>query len=319
MKTAKLKKLFRRYLRGRASKAEKYVVDRWYESLIEDAGSLRQANDPQRIQFLKQRIIGRVVNDDDSPRIWYRRPWPRMAAAAVVLCCISWPLAIYLQNDSSSTRSQSGYHVMLTGVNQLKRLTLPDSTEIFLNANSVLEMPKDFGQKERVVRLSGEAYFDVEPDNLRPFRILVDSLEIKVLGTSFNVNAYKQLEYINVSVSSGRIQLVDKHHALATLSANEQLAYHKETAQFELHTLLSSNESSWRNGVSVLRQASFKELALVMYNSYGVNLESVDESVIHTLYNFTVRSTRTLEQTMAQLTEMIQKKYRKEGERIIIY
>lgn len=321
MERSIFKKLIRRYLAGRANKAEKYVINRWYESLRDDPDTPFIPAGTDRLECLQQRILESIPTEKREP-VWYRRTGPRLLAAAVVFCFLSLSLILYLRNDTpmpSGAENQLTNQTAVTGIKQVKHLMLPDSTEIFLNANSILEMPAAYGKDERVVILSGEAYFDVKRDTLRPFKIQVDGLEVQVLGTSFNISAYQQLADINVTVNSGKVQVAGEGGTLAVLGADEQLVYNRQTARYARYPVKSTDRSSWKTGVAMLDRASFDELALIMYNHYGIRLESQDKNVINTSYTFTLRSTRTLGQTMEQLCEMIRKKYRKEGDRIIIH
>lgn len=86
------------------------------------------------------------------------------------------------------------------------RLILPDSSIVWLNSQSAIEFPVHFNQTERLVRLKGEAYFDVAHDPDRPFKIAVNGQEIQVLGTSFNVSAYDQ-STISTTVVNGRVNV----------------------------------------------------------------------------------------------------------------
>lgn len=88
--------------------------------------------------------------------------------------------------------------------------TMPDGSKIWLNANSRLTFTSGFGDGSRKVELSGEAFFDVAKDSLRPFIIKTPHLQVTVLGTSFNVSAVEHRPESEVVVMSGRVS-VSKH------------------------------------------------------------------------------------------------------------
>ncbi|SEK27073.1 FecR family protein [Parapedobacter koreensis] len=320
MKSSRLKELIRRYQSGKASPAERYIVDRWLESFQQDDGNGAGVEETGYLTSFQQTVLDRAFATG-KPSVKHRPHWARWAAAALLLSVVSMSLWFYTQQSGAGGAQvpEGITQTVSTGIRQVKRLMLPDSTIVFLNANTSLEVAADFGTHERVVKLVGEAYFEVQRDTLKPFKVQTDGLEVKVLGTLFNVNAYQTLDDIQVAVNAGKVQVSDQNQVLALLHAEEGLTYNRQTASFQRSQLSSTKASSWREGVSVLAEASFAMLAQVLHNYYGIELLSTDNKVRSTAYNFTVRSTRTLEQTMVQLCEMLTKKYRKEGNRIIIY
>jgi transmembrane sensor len=99
---------------------------------------------------------------------------------------------------------------------------LPDGSVVALNSNSKLQFPGKFKNDVREVTISGEAFFDVVPDPEKPFIINAGNAQIKVLGTSFNVNAYPENETVEVVVETGKVQVVC-NEKLNTLEAGEIL------------------------------------------------------------------------------------------------
>lgn len=305
MKFSRLKKLITRYQQGKASPAERYIVERWLESFQHD--DQRPWGAAEKLQNFRQSVLDRAL----AGRTVQSRLGLRMvkwAAAAVVLATIVISLMLYRAEPS---------HVLTTGVNQMKRLMLPDSTLVYLNANSRLTV--DFGKRERLVTLEGEAFFEVSPDKSKPFKVRTSDLEVGVLGTAFHVNAYPAVDDTRIMVRSGSVQVVDSGRVLAVLGAADGLTYDRRTGEFNRTEISSGEAPSWWKGVTVLTDASFAMLAQRIYNQYGVILESTDDDVRAATYNITVRANRTLEQTLSQLCAMVQKKYRKEGNRVVIY
>ncbi|MFC3197625.1 FecR family protein [Parapedobacter deserti] len=319
MESSKLKELINRYQSGKATSAERYVVDCWLESL-QKAGDRNQAlDDPGYLSSFQQELLFRVLGEAHQPRNRY--PRIRWAIAALVLCTVSLSILFYFRQvpNKADPAQKKMVQTSVTGVNQVKRLLLPDSTVVYLNANTSLQLPANFGADDRVVKLVGEAYFEVKHDSTRPFIVTADDLQVTVLGTAFNVSAYAALADIEVTVGSGRVQVADAKRTLGLLHAEEGITYNRQTADFQYTRAQPTTKSLWREGVDVLADAPFAVLAQVLYNRYGVQLESTDPQVRTSSFHFTMRATRTLEQTMEQLSEMLKKKYRKEGNRIIIY
>lgn len=96
----------------------------------------------------------------------------------------------------------------------ISRLSLPDSTEVWLNAASSLRFPQEFKKSERVVEVTGEAWFQVRPvtgeKERRPFRVHTARMEMEVLGTRFNVNVYPQQRYATATLEEGSLRVWKK-------------------------------------------------------------------------------------------------------------
>ncbi len=86
-------------------------------------------------------------------------------------------------------------------------MSLSDGSVVWLNAGSSLSYNKDFSDKFREVYLKGEAYFEVTPDSLKPFVVKSESLNVKVLGTTFNVRTYEDENLVNVVLRTGRVDV----------------------------------------------------------------------------------------------------------------
>ncbi|GAA4802590.1 DUF4974 domain-containing protein [Olivibacter ginsenosidimutans] len=101
--------------------------------------------------------------------------------------------------------AQNVYHTLIVPRGGTYSLSLSDGTRVWLNASSSLHFPVNFNSKERVVQLTGEAYFEVSRDESRPFKVLVNDRSIAVLGTSFNINAYRETDI--TTLISGAVEV----------------------------------------------------------------------------------------------------------------
>ena len=102
------------------------------------------------------------------------------------------------------------------------RITLSDGTRVWLNAASVLTFPPVFAGNERKVRLVGEAFFEVTPDTARPFIVATARMDIKVLGTSFNVSVYEDEETVHTTLVKGSVEVQPVQQEAIMLKPGEQ-------------------------------------------------------------------------------------------------
>lgn len=113
-----------------------------------------------------------------------------------------------LEYQATGNDMQPAYNTLEIPRGRQFRLTLPDGSRVWLNAASSIKYPTLFAGKERVVEVSGEAFFEVEKDAAKPFMVKVNSsAAIEVLGTSFNVNTYEQKDMIKTTLVEGAISM----------------------------------------------------------------------------------------------------------------
>ncbi|SFW13071.1 FecR family protein [Chitinophaga sancti] len=139
------------------------------------------------------------------------------------------------------------YNMIRTPKARQFQLQLPDGTTVWLNAGSSLKYPTAFTGKERIVSITGEAFFDVAKDAAHPFVVEVaDQVKVQVLGTQFNINAYPDEKQIRATLLQGSIK-VNKDAAAVVLQPGQQAQVNDEiTVNRNINT---SQVSSWKDGV----------------------------------------------------------------------
>jgi len=115
--------------------------------------------------------------------------------------------ALVYQYQSAQSRQPLVYNTMNTPRGGQYRLTLPDGSEAYLNATSSIRFPTSFSGRERRVEITGEAYFEVAKNPAMPFIVSAKGMEVKVLGTHFNVNAYADESAARTTLFEGAVQI----------------------------------------------------------------------------------------------------------------
>lgn len=311
MKYRKYKKLLENYRRGKASDAQRYFVDRWYDSFGDSPEAVPGLEDGTGT---RERIWFKVEESMWTPR-WYQRYRYVAAASFLVLAfaAAGW-LFLFKQGDLwGDGETDADFLTVTTGSSEQKKIGLPDSSYVWLNARSVLEVPAGFNRSSRYLRLEGEAFFDVKSDTALPFIVDLGSLKVKVTGTSFNIGAYSQLSKVKVAVSSGRVAVSDSSgNFLGDLKKGHTLAYDKASGTFTREVTAVENNNLWITGKVVLSHADFPELANAMQNLYGTRLRSMNPEVTGFRYNLTLRSSQTEEDALGLICTMLNKSYKKE-------
>lgn len=135
--------------------------------------------------------------------------WLRIAAIFILAFCLSWTV-FYFMNRKPDTGSLA-YNQIITTKGQKSQIILSDGTKIWLNSETTLKYPSAFNEMKREIFLEGEAFFEVQKkDNKIPFIVKTSEIDIKVLGTSFNVMAYSDEETIETTVVKGSVCIIRK-------------------------------------------------------------------------------------------------------------
>lgn len=164
-------------------------------------------------------------------------------------------------SDTANTVAdpQVQYNTLIVPRGAEYSLVLADGTRIFLNSESELKYPVQFHGNERQVYLKGEAYFDVAKDTCKPFIVSVQQLDIRVLGTAFNVMAYADVPDIQTTLERGCVQVKGPEGKLL-LHPGMQAVFRKADASliaYEVNTLLYT---SWKDDKMVFENLRLEEL-----------------------------------------------------------
>ncbi|MGK2863198.1 MAG: FecR family protein, partial [Chitinophagaceae bacterium] len=129
-----------------------------------------------------QRFQKKIKTADQAKRKTRIPGWWRVAASILFIAGAAWLTVSIINNQSVSPEMQR-----ITSVNEVIKDTLPDGSVATLNKHSALTYPSSFKGKTRNVKLKGEAFFSVKPDRQKPFIIEANDVQVKVVGTSFNI------------------------------------------------------------------------------------------------------------------------------------
>lgn len=212
--------------------------------------------------------------------------WLRVAAASIILIGLVTYFIFYggqgRKDDviAKNKTTESSLISATTLVGEGKKIVLPDSTEVWLSPSSSIQYPSVFNGASREVRLSGEAFFEVAHDAKHPFIIYSGNIETKVLGTSFNIQAYDNQEEINVTVVTGKVNVTNKVKAEnVDLIANERAVFYRKT------TVLVKEETDTVSAPIMLKRKKWEvayqgerlqKVAEDLHEYFGIKIEVAD-------------------------------------------
>lgn len=207
-------------------------------------------------------------------------PFIRIAAALIfaALLLVSGYEVFINPSANRDLRELSASHQVLN------TFTLPDGTMVSLNSNTKLRYPKKFGRSTREVTIEGEAFFEVKPNKNKPFIIHAGNAQIKVLGTSFNVNAYPESKLVEVTVETGRVQVLNKtdksiqtNELILTPGDKGTLIY--EDNSLRKSTNQNSNFIAWKTHNLIFKATSLDEVIQELAKVYKVDIRLADSNL----------------------------------------
>lgn len=210
----------------------------------------------------------------------------------------------FFRKEKAAAISSPAMNSVITRYGNKSRVGLPDGSMVWLNAGSRLDyIVSDFTRKKREVFLSGEAYFEIVHDAANPFFVRSGKMQIKVLGTSFNVKAYPEENNIETSLINGSVEITinDRPDDIYILKPNEKLVVSNENVvekakgsglkptvvnvARDIVTLRKVNyteaeklipETAWVHNKLVFRSEKFSDLAVRMERWYGISIRFRD-------------------------------------------
>ena len=230
------------------------------------------------------------------------RRWSISVLAIVVVASGLFMLRNNMVSRDATAHKDAIQSQVTTKPGSKTHIRLPDGSAVWLNASSDLTYGEDFGKELREVNLTGEAFFDVAKDPEHPFIIHTKVVDVKVLGTAFNVKSYPNDANTETSVLRGNVEVTVKNSektkyylkpnekvivannvvraevATAHLEETKPLAYVRPLTRY--HVDSSIIETSWvENKLIFQENETFREVALKMERWYGVHIRFVDPEV----------------------------------------
>jgi len=168
-------------------------------------------------------------------------------------------------------------------------LTLQDGTTVWLNAQSTLTYPSIFTGDERRVKIQGEAYFEVAKDEKKPFIVSANGVDMKVLGTTFNVYSYPKEDISRISLVEGSLQVYfeDKETTGVLLKPNEQVTIKGD--EMAVENILYNDYFLWREGIYSFYNEPLANILKKLELYYDIEIVVKDQEMLQWRYTVKFR------------------------------
>ena len=261
-----------------------------------------------------------------DPRRSYSRSFQVTAIAASLAVFLVAALLLVFQvgpfnwdGNTAGIYGDSDLITKSTPTGRMFRMNLEDGSFIHMNAVSSITYPPKFGSNKREIEITGEAYFDIERDETRPFNIKVKDYNVRVLGTSFNIQAYEDEDDFSVTVESGKVKVIldEDGEAAAVLEKDQKLMYSTKTGEIRIIDVVSSKELNWRKGILHFDATPMEKVEKTLERWYGVDVVIANKEI----YNRTLSGlhhNENLESVLEALSYATGTKYVIKGDSVII-
>lgn len=324
--------LLKRYLNGKCSAEESRLVETWLAKNGGENDEWKHINDTARKQWLSY-LYGDVqksiqLKDEDKNivnihpasglRVW--KLTASIAASFVLICGLyaAWPA---LQNRISPV----SYHELSAASGKRKLLVLDDGTRLWLNSGSSLKYPNRFKGKKREVYLQGEAYFEVAHNAEIPFIVHTGKLRTRVLGTIFNIRAYKDDPDVKVTLFTGKVELIKEISNKKTsklILLPKQVATYRKDAESLVKTTVSNitinHYSAWKDGKLIFDETPVPEVLKRLSLAYNVKFILTDEKINGCTITGSFNVNQKIEEILQSISVSIDGKFIREANRFTL-
>jgi transmembrane sensor len=228
-------KLLEKYLQGDTTSDEELLLDEWANRQIVTENGILSRDEVKSVQNRLWKRISKAVNTPKSLSVFFRFKFGIAASIVFLSSMAVWYSVNFMNNISDK---QVGLEMTNT-TSEVQIITLNDGSTVNLQPNSTLTFPDKFGDRNRIVYLKGEGFFNVKRDPEKPFYVYAGNLVTEVLGTSFTVKSYEKDKISEVIVVSGKVKVYntkstngDKKITEQTiLTPNKKVVFEKTTQQ----------------------------------------------------------------------------------------
>lgn len=179
---------------------------------------------------------------------------------------------VYRTDADNNAAHEISYNTMRTPRGGQYQLTLPDSTKVWLNSASSIHFPTSFSGIDRTVEITGEVYFEVAKNAAKPFTVKVNGMDVKVLGTHFNINAYKDDDVIKTTLLEGLVSVTNGKATLLLQPGNQaQLNNYGEIKLLKNADL--EEAIAWKKGFFFFKNSSLQNVMRQLSRWYDVEVD----------------------------------------------
>lgn len=214
-----------------------------------------------------------------------KQHWLQIAASLLLLLASGTTAMFYVQHHEIQKLTEQNV-IIRSGDNGPSSVLLPDGTKVRLNTRSSLTYQRNFGHKERKVTLSGEGYFEVKHDEEKQFIVHTGFMNVAVLGTTFNIYAYENKDFLEMSLIEGAVRVTGTYppYKVIEVKPNEKVTYDKRTGKLKLERTSNRIETAWLQKKMVFRHDKLQDVLSTLERKFGVTFVTDNDKLLQDVY-----------------------------------
>jgi transmembrane sensor len=220
--------------------------------------------------------------------------------------------------DNSSNQKDAVLNQVVVPFGQRQRVLLSDGTFVLLNAGSKLTFPASFNGKYREVFLKGEAFFEVSKNANKPFIVKTDQIDIRVLGTTFNVTAYENEQFVTTVLLEGKVNVEQKDKLFANkkfiLSPGQACFYSVVDKYANIKEVNVDDYVLWKDGLYKFNDMPLRDVVYRVRRYYNLDVQIRDEHLANTLVSGKLVLTDDIAEVVKYLSKTMEGRYEKISE-----
>ena len=282
---------------------------------------MRQFKQCENKEYLESRFreMWNKIQDTQKRKQKKHTPFVRTIGYVAAACLIGFIIGYGLLKPSAKKLQYLVESVAST--DSIRKITLPDQSVVWLNANSQIKYLPQLEKDERRILLTGEAYFEVIPDKSRPFRVETPDFTVKVLGTTFNVAAYTENNSSGTTLISGRVAIENcRKEELLVLHPGQKAQYSKTSKELIVKEVDAETEIAWKNAFITFERIGIKQIIEKLEYIYGerIILQLMPDAPFVKTYSGAVAREDSLENVLKSLQNVIPFHFKRVSEGFVI-
>lgn len=309
------KELLHKFFAGTATLEEKEAIMHWMES------------DPGNKQFLlkERKLYNAVLLHGEDKQVqqqagrqqyFLHRGIARFLRVAAMIV-VAFGLGYFWQSEK--TEGSIAMQTISVPAGQCVNVTLPDGSNIWLNAQTTIQYPVSFNKENRQVKLDGEAYFEVAKDKKRPFIVNTKECSVEVLGTKFNIDAYSSRDKFETVLMEGsvKVSMLDDPTQAVSLKPNNKV--YRSNGKLLTQKVSNYERYRWKEGLICFVDEPFKVVMEDFEKFYGLTIVVNNQKVTQYLYTGKFKQTDGVDYALSLLQKNIHFTYQRDRENHIVY
>lgn len=269
-----------RYLENRCSEEDFARINEWMKESDANANELFRMEEvyhlgkfpfdaeTELVAKAERRLVKRLEQEkEQKQKVFKLHIMLRYVAAIAVLAMMAVGLTYWFRDKEENML------VAIASQGQVREMVLPDGTKVWLNQASKLRYPQTFEGNERHVYLEGEAYFEVTRNREKPFTVKSRAMDVRVLGTSFNVKCLSDNGVAEATLVEGEVEVTgNRTKGMITLAPGQKAIVNPVTGRMQVKQVDANMEIVWHNDLIPFEKSTIFQIASVLERFYDVKI-----------------------------------------------